>query len=376
MAKYDVTFSCGHTGTVELFGKSADRERRITYFEKYGECPACYKARKAQELADMQNLYSSLPALTGANHQLLEAVKIRNQFYEKCLKSVENPVLTDEQKEVTKRAMDYFFAESRASWWLTNEFSLLSLMQKLIKEVMEHPEAYPDRSAAQEQKAKERETQIADEATATVTPENLKHPGVVKIVTSENTIRVSYGKDDAFREMIRSLHYRWDSDARAWSRKIGLRAGSVADRVAELGNTLLNAGFAVCILDADLRERAIRAEYTPECRRWITYIAECGKLAISWDREDDLYDRARKLHGAKWSSGQMLVPLSSWDEVLDFGEALGFSVSDIAQREIEVYRSRLSAPVTPIALEHKPERDALKEILQQSPEVLDDLRDE
>ena len=29
--KYDVRFSCGHTHTVELFGKSADRERKIKW---------------------------------------------------------------------------------------------------------------------------------------------------------------------------------------------------------------------------------------------------------------------------------------------------------------------------------------------------------
>lgn len=30
--KYEVTFSCGHTGTVQLYGKGDERERKIRYF--------------------------------------------------------------------------------------------------------------------------------------------------------------------------------------------------------------------------------------------------------------------------------------------------------------------------------------------------------
>lgn len=39
--KYEVTFSCGHTGTVQLYGKGDERERKIRYFEEYGVCSAC-----------------------------------------------------------------------------------------------------------------------------------------------------------------------------------------------------------------------------------------------------------------------------------------------------------------------------------------------
>mgnify|MGYP000299224128 FL=1 len=41
--KYTVTFSCGHEATVDLFGKTSERERRITWYEKEGICPDCYR---------------------------------------------------------------------------------------------------------------------------------------------------------------------------------------------------------------------------------------------------------------------------------------------------------------------------------------------
>ncbi|MGN0624595.1 MAG: hypothetical protein ACI4JA_11700 [Oscillospiraceae bacterium] len=43
MAKYEVKFSCGHTGTVELFGKTEERYRKLEYFERQGLCSECYK---------------------------------------------------------------------------------------------------------------------------------------------------------------------------------------------------------------------------------------------------------------------------------------------------------------------------------------------
>ena len=49
MAKTQVTFSCGHTGTVELLGKYADRERKLKWYETEAVCPECFKAAKRAE---------------------------------------------------------------------------------------------------------------------------------------------------------------------------------------------------------------------------------------------------------------------------------------------------------------------------------------
>ena len=70
MAKYTVTFSCGHTDTVELFGKDSDRERKIEYFKEQGICPHCYKesleAKKAEGCDEdlIINAYRNADSLT------------------------------------------------------------------------------------------------------------------------------------------------------------------------------------------------------------------------------------------------------------------------------------------------------------------------
>lgn len=58
MAKYDVKFSCGHTHTIELYGPTAERERKIKYLEAYGICPECEEAEKAANCEEVEMHYS------------------------------------------------------------------------------------------------------------------------------------------------------------------------------------------------------------------------------------------------------------------------------------------------------------------------------
>lgn len=51
MAKYDITYSCGHTGTVQLYGPGKERDRKIEWYETQADCPDCYKAKKRAEEA-------------------------------------------------------------------------------------------------------------------------------------------------------------------------------------------------------------------------------------------------------------------------------------------------------------------------------------
>lgn len=66
--KTTITYACGHEGTVQLYGKSADRDRKKTWLEQNALCPDCQKKQREREtqkaLAVTANL--DLPALTGS----------------------------------------------------------------------------------------------------------------------------------------------------------------------------------------------------------------------------------------------------------------------------------------------------------------------
>lgn len=85
--KYYVTFSCGHEGEVNLYGKAAERDRRIAWYEKEGICPDCYRKMKEEErkqadeelaaYADKIEAEYNLPELEGTEKQVAWARKIR-----------------------------------------------------------------------------------------------------------------------------------------------------------------------------------------------------------------------------------------------------------------------------------------------------------
>lgn len=73
MAKYTVTYSCGHEAVVELFGKVEERKKKIEYFEKNGLCRECYK-KKMEEAAKAEGLVfnaSILPRVASSDGSYL-----------------------------------------------------------------------------------------------------------------------------------------------------------------------------------------------------------------------------------------------------------------------------------------------------------------
>lgn len=80
MAKYDIKYSCGHTGRIELFGKTCDRERKIEYLEKYGNCPDCYRKQVEKDMIEFENKYD-LPKIDGVSEkQIHYASKLRYEL--------------------------------------------------------------------------------------------------------------------------------------------------------------------------------------------------------------------------------------------------------------------------------------------------------
>lgn len=91
MAKYDVTYSCGHEGTVSLYGKHVSRERKLEWYADSALCPDCWEQKKQSERefesarSTLLNLENGLVPLAGSEKQVAWAETIRARKVDRLL---------------------------------------------------------------------------------------------------------------------------------------------------------------------------------------------------------------------------------------------------------------------------------------------------
>ena len=129
MAKYQVTFSCGHTSEIQLFGKHADRYRKIEWFEKEGLCPACYAAEKARKLQDKAAVFGQLPDLVGTDKQVDWAEDIRIKALADIAEFFAGRADSDKALDYLRRGLQHL---TKAAWWIDHRDLDTILMAKAI----------------------------------------------------------------------------------------------------------------------------------------------------------------------------------------------------------------------------------------------------
>lgn len=382
--KYDITCACGHGITVELYGKSDSRERKLNAMKK-AICPEC-EAKKSMEQAEALNL----PILHGSDRQIAWATKIRNDLIvrienrlkdklnnfrsaleaRKLSENEINKLYNDAEKQA-KEVISYVKNDlQKASWWIDNQnISVDIIILTLLKEIAsDTPKNNNDVVTHQES---ELEKEIVTK------PDNCNYEEVPKISINDNIINISSPKNEDLRKILKSNGFTWNYPV--WSRKITKFNGSVEDRAAEIGNLLLNAGFAVKITDENIRNCAISADYAPECKRWIAWNSEKEMLTISFEYgAKDVYSAARRIPGSRWSSPDVVVPVSSYLSVIDFADLYNFKISSGAETHIEQYKKSIEIVSPAVANAPKiisPE-EKLKSILESDKTIIEDLRDD
>lgn len=382
MAKYDVTYTCGHTGTIRLIGR--DRQWRLEQ-EKEKLCSECYRAALEQERqegnarAAIENQAAGLAELEGTEKQIAWAETLRRQFLD-IFEGKILPEITDEQKaahpeacEGTLQIYRSFRSRTSASWWIDNRSLIneyrLPIMIKNEKEALAQAQNEPPAHIIEEAQAE-----------ATVYPPDAVSNLVTDIEVRGNTISVLYPeRNEKFREIMHSLNLKWE---RRWLRTIGNRSGDIEDRVAEIGNKLLAAGFPVRIYDAAARQKAIDGTYEPEPIRWITAIVSgqyIGWLCVNWSKKEDFYTEAKRIAGSRYCKPHVVVPAENYEEVLDFAGRYEFKITDKAQEIIDAaMQVRETALVTGVKVP-KSQGPAKPERPQLDPEEIgidEELRDE
>lgn len=340
MAKYYFTYACGHPGEIQLYGPGKQREWRLEQ-EEAKLCPDCYQASLDEENAKAAaaNRAIGLPELSGTEKQIAWAESIRGEF---CARAEDVISKLDPQKAdlgKARGALDYFYRQAKASWWIDNRLALRPLETAYHLNDIFNSFARAIIAARQEAEP----AAVSAKAEATVRPKEPVTETVAEIKVLPDGASINFPeRREGFREIVRKLGFRW-SDYR-W-----FKAGNPIERAAEVGHHLLAAGFIVCIQDETARAKAIAGDYEPEKTRWI-YSCE-GKFALQWGRDEDFYEVARRLPGSRYEKPFVTVPAEQYDQVLDFANRYDFSLDDFAKRMVEQAKlnkeAALVAKVTP-----------------------------
>ena len=124
MAKYAITYKCGHNEEVQLYGKYADRESKINYYKTI-DCAEC-RAKAAAESAKVKGLAE----LTSSAKQVSWANDIRAKLMREA---DELAAKVTRNKEVFDKAVETLKNETSASWWIDRRDNTA---MDLIKEVL------------------------------------------------------------------------------------------------------------------------------------------------------------------------------------------------------------------------------------------------
>lgn len=118
--KYEVTYKCGHTATVQLFGKGSDREWRLNNM-KASLCPECWKK---QQLEKAVKESEGLPELIGSEKQVAWAMSIRLRFVQS--KDILTPEKVKEnisKRDLTQLSKDKYKELLRHFEWYENNYN-------------------------------------------------------------------------------------------------------------------------------------------------------------------------------------------------------------------------------------------------------------
>lgn len=375
MTWYYGTFSCGHEGGVDICGIAKYRKYKAERaFE--GLCEECLQKQREEEnqKAIKKAKEMGLPDLQGTEKQIAWANVLRVRFV-KMAENVIEMMKDNEMKSYWYEVLDYILTTKiKAIWYIDNkDINAIADIKRVLKQVSEEMEK-------RNKKLKEEQQEKDIRMESAVFPENAITNVIVDIMVQDDKVLTKFEINETFIDIVKSLGYQWEGGV--WKKDICETTGTAQERAAELGNKLLNAGFPISILDEEIRQNAINGKFEPECKRWIHLITEGdykGWLGLQWKGKNEvLYNNARRITGSKWNKPYVVVKIERYNEVEDFAEIYEFKFTKKAKKAIEDYKESFKniTQVIPKKVKQIEQKDILKEILNSSDEVLEDLIDD
>ena len=372
--KYDITYSCGHQGEVDLFGKSRDRERKVKYLETC-ICPACQAKKIKKEAKD-----AGLPELEGSEKQIHWALEIRKFQVGKLEDSVSEMISDLENKELTvdisadlvayciNDAAKELKNQTSAHWWIYHREDDMGIMlAEMVMEMLKEMQSLtPSAAEAQE----EEKNQI-------LYPEDKASDTVVEIHVDDQRVVARSKYEKTMVDTVKAEGLWWNPSRKTWELKI-YEGESPQDCAAHVGNILLRAGFPVLIRDPEIREKAVTADFPPVQEKWIDRFDDDHLILIHRKNIPELYNAVMAIQGSKYHNRQYILPASSAEEIRDFASMMDCSITRAAEKVMKNYEDSILivAPEVPARKEGATQEEKLQQILESDRGVLDDLKED
>lgn len=370
--KYILTYACGHNGDITLYGPTKERERRLTWLEQQ-ICPACQDKQSAAFEGE-----ADLPSLKGTEKQVSWARKIRAELFQELDKWREEEAIRfardpghfmneDQAEKCYSDAYQYFAQQESASYWINNRGS------SPVFEYIHKWKSGKRMATVQEIRAEAERIHTA-KMEATVKPKNQTTDSRAEIADIYGRVCITSGKDQTIIDTVKEDGYQWDGCH--WWLKICTPTGTAEDRMAEIGNKLLNAGVPITIYDNKIRQMAIDGSFQPRKYRWITH-ADSTHVWLWWKGNDNtVYEAVQKLSGIKRHYDHKRVPAKYFTEIRDIADIYGFNITENAEAVLRAAEDAdaLTKKVDPAKVAEVLETS--KDILHSSRDILEDLKDE
>ena len=351
MATIYGVYSCGHKGSVRYYGSVKQNQWKADrHFS--GLCPECQAIEDAKRLEEIRSEHANgedaLPMLTGTDKQIIWAEGIRKEHLAKISDEFERYVKNNKDTSVEAQneikildcAIRRISAITSAGWWIDNRFSIISALRNYVRE---HHHDLAEEIMGVSPSSKQNNTgnvdneenrDDRDNPECEAAPEEIKTPCVATIKITPDAVLLESPRDEIIRSVVRDFRMKWNRVN--WEYKLSLTTGSGQDRAAELGNKLLNAGVTIKMPDVQTLRMAIEGSYQPRVDRWVMR-NDSQSVFLEYPHDDnELYQRSRKLPGAKWESGRgMVVPATSVEEIIKFAQVMEFSITDKAQKLLD-----------------------------------------
>ncbi len=384
MAKAVAECTCRVCGfKFEVYATKRNRREADNWAEwavtHYDLCESCaleqHKAAAAALAVEAKEM--GLPELKGSEKQVVWAEQIRADMLTNIdqVYKVRCPNPSREEEDFFNCLYKVLTNKDKASFWISNRdcsgWNLLTSgdITAEAKELMK------ESSVVAKEVKKE----------ATLAPEEVSHALVVVTVTS-SLVSAKTINDADFRAIAKNLNFQWNKEGVRWEKPITNFTGSAVERAAELINHLLRAGFPVECFDQEAREKAVKADFKPECHRWIKLVSGGkydGMLSIYIPFDNDrksIYEAAKAIsRHVIYREGRLLAPVHLGDLVEDFASIHGYQISDAAREAIEGYKKKIETAdrVEEVQIPNQEmHMDKLQEILFSSSEIISDLIDQ